>query len=67
MYVDGGLNRTTWEAQWLEHRLISEGRGIKLLLGWDFPLRCWFEQDHLVAQDGSLMLSYKITVATNLV
>ena len=32
MYVDDGLKRTTWEAQWLEHRLISEGRGIKLIL-----------------------------------
>ena len=53
MYVYGGLNITTLEAQWLEHRLINEGRGIKLLLGWDFPLRCWFEQDHMVAQCGS--------------
>ena len=33
VYVYGGLNSTTWEAQWLEHRLISEGRGIKLVLG----------------------------------
>ena len=33
MYADGGLNMTTWEAQWLEHRLISEGPGNKLLLG----------------------------------
>ena len=39
MYVYGGLNITTWEAQWLEHRLIIEGRGVKLLLGWDFPLK----------------------------
>ena len=39
MYVDGGLKKTTWEAQLLEHQLIREGRGIKLLLGWDFPLR----------------------------
>ena len=32
----------------LEHQLISEGRGIKLLLEWDF------EQDHLqVAHVGS--------------
>ena len=67
MYVDGGLNRTTWEAQRLEHRFISEGRGIKLLLGRDSPLRLWFEQDHLVAQGGSQMLSCKITVASCLV
>ena len=37
VYVDGGLNRTTWEAQWLEHQLISKSRGIKLLLGGIFP------------------------------
>ena len=61
MYVYGGLNMTTWEAQCLEHRLISEGREIMLLLGWDFPLRYWFEQGHLVAQGGSLMLLYKRT------
>ena len=30
VYVGGGLNR------WLEHRLIRDGIGIKLLLGWDF-------------------------------
>ena len=52
VYVDGGLKRTTWVAQWLEHRLISEGRGFKLLV-WDFSLRYWFEQDHLVAKGGS--------------
>ena len=39
VYVYDGLNMTTWEAQWLEHRLNSEGRGIKLLIGWDFPSR----------------------------
>ena len=53
MYVDGGLSRTTWEAQWLEHRLTSEGRQIKLFLGGIFPIRQWFKQDHLVAQGGS--------------
>ena len=25
MYVYGGLNMTTWEVQWLEHQLNSEG------------------------------------------
>ena len=53
MYVYGGLNMTIGEAQRLEHRLISEGRGIKPFLGCRFPLRYWFEQDHLVAQGGS--------------
>ena len=33
VYVGGGLNK------WLEHRLSSDGIGIKLLLGWDFSLR----------------------------
>ena len=33
VYVGGGLNR------WLEHGLIRDGIGIKLLLGWDFSLR----------------------------
>ena len=37
MYVDGCLKRSIWEAQWLEHRLISEGHGIKLPLGGIFP------------------------------
>ena len=53
MYVYGGLNMITWEAQWLDYQLISEGRGIKLLLVCDFSLRRWFKQDHLVAQGGS--------------
>ena len=45
MYVYGGLNMTTWEALWLEHRLISEGRGIKHLLRRDFPLRAKTRSD----------------------
>ena len=37
--VDGDLNMSTCEAQWLDNQLISECRGTKLLLEWDFPLR----------------------------
>ena len=48
MYVDGGLNWTSWEAQCLEHRLISEAPP-----GVGFSLKVVFEQDHLVAQGGS--------------
>ena len=39
MYVYGGLNITTLEAQWLEHRLINEGSWDQTPPGVGFSLK----------------------------